>query len=561
MSWVKQSVTNEHQNELPGMELLAAFKGEILFLEGKAEVELLAERPYDVLEEFVIRCLIELDPKPQDLEIASLLGFGDTLFISPITEQLERLGDISLNSNRQREVSERLVKYFKQKKWLTPELKNIDFWFNPYLKSAYFQEPRNFIKTANDIFKDQFIGEFTHHTFEEWLVDAEGPLSLKEVNSVEVSFGETGALPVDIIIYADPIDDTWAWDVYNHVTNRIEPYLRDAAEMQGAQEECERVLKEFEEKDAIHDYNVELAQRQRLELIESKASTSSDKRLILKRLSTLDVDERLKELISESKEEVILVFPWIKTPALSLTDVMQRAVDNGAQVYISYGIQLSPTVEDSFDDVIAKLRRISSKDGKCHVSVLWTGGSHIKECVFDRKHYMIGSHNRLSYKGDPDRYTGNVRREAMLYTNHQDPIKECLNETLPLIKGSALEQAKNSTIITCSDWMRAWFPVLQLDKNIESFQASLDNLPDDLPSKIEALSQVVIDSKLLKVDGFQHAFGVACHSIIEEAATYSPKSSLKSPIKKFTKQLNKHKEISKSMSDNIQKLKQFNKKK
>ncbi len=83
-SWIRTTVTDQHRDALSGKKVVGAIQGQIWYLPKDIQ------RNYDIIEEFIIRCLTDLTPTPSDEEIASLFGFDNVRFISQVSQQLKR---------------------------------------------------------------------------------------------------------------------------------------------------------------------------------------------------------------------------------------------------------------------------------------------------------------------------------------------------------------------------------------------------------------------------------------------------------------------------------------
>ncbi|OKH48840.1 hypothetical protein NIES2101_21910 [Calothrix sp. HK-06] len=82
-SWIKTTITDKHREAMNGKEILGAYSSEVLYLPKEAE------RKYDIIDEFVLRCFRDLTPAPDAQEIASILGIENVQFISHFTQQIQ----------------------------------------------------------------------------------------------------------------------------------------------------------------------------------------------------------------------------------------------------------------------------------------------------------------------------------------------------------------------------------------------------------------------------------------------------------------------------------------
>lgn len=532
MYWTTTEIRKDHREQVSEMEILGVLQGNILYSVGVAKINIVTGRPYDVLDEFVIRCLIELAPCPGDSEIAKILGFDNTDYITPITNELATMGDLKSNDQGGRQVSRRLAESFINKRWLQLESEEVKFIYNPFANPPFKQEVVGIIQEP----LLDFDIEPQQEILKNWLASQSGPLPDKIVEVKNVEFHGSCEEPVEVIIYLDHKDSTWDWEVYDTQRRQLNPQQREALMELDIQQGCEDYLRSVEEPES--DLSVK---EEPLALLETTLIPG----LVIERMGTLAAQKKIETLLANSKKQVVLVFPWIKQPALDLIKAMTKAVNNGAHVYITYGIEEAPNLEYSFEDVIDRLNSISSNDNIRHVTVVWTGRMHIKECIFDRTHYMMGSLNRLSFKGDPDRYDGAVRREVMIYSNVPDLIEKSLDEHLPIIYENLIQNATSKSILSCKQWQKTWLPILAIRNDYKTYKSALSSVPEQLKEKLEIFNSIAQEQKKENIDPELIPILVDwCQEVIGDVKSTQNKNSIKPIIKTLVRNLKRVKDPS-----------------
>ncbi len=101
--------------------LLAVLETYLCYLFGSIDVTYRTERQYDLLEQFVIRCLLELKPFPTSKQIATLLGFQDERFISTVFAHLQANRYLEVGENGLYRITQQLQGDFFRQQWVEQE--------------------------------------------------------------------------------------------------------------------------------------------------------------------------------------------------------------------------------------------------------------------------------------------------------------------------------------------------------------------------------------------------------------------------------------------------------
>ncbi|WP_189523444.1 hypothetical protein [Nostoc sp. PA-18-2419] len=92
-----KNLVEEIEVQSPNLSVLAARQFRYTLLQTLVEVNIKEPRPFNVLEEFIIRAAIEFQPPPTEDELASVLGL-DSVFIRSTTANLRSLQTLSATS-------------------------------------------------------------------------------------------------------------------------------------------------------------------------------------------------------------------------------------------------------------------------------------------------------------------------------------------------------------------------------------------------------------------------------------------------------------------------------
>lgn len=471
---------------LGGHDLVGALEGSIPWVRQKAKVLYTEERPLDVLEQFVIRCLVELAPTEDAEDIAEILGLGDPQFVAPIVDELVQMRLLEEKENGYSPTS-RLEEAHRKGVWVDQHSRTVTCFLNPFTG-----EQRTDIAAPLQIEESLAVSELPladtqEEAFAEWATDTSGPLRGADVN--EVQFDEQTVLthPFHVLVFEDHYENAWGWEPYDPQEEDVVVAYRSACDFSGASERALNLLEEQDHTSVVVSPGESDPQQKGVDVSGQNLGESE----FIRRYSTTTATGKINDAVADATEEILISFPWIKGPALTsdLIHAFKEALAQGTSLYIGYGISETKNNEDSHTDAIQKLRRLA--DGEEGTSrVVWTGESHVKEIVIDRSEYLGGSFNRLSFRGDPSRSTGNVRRESMIHTNSPGVVQDNLEEFLPILRTALFDQTKSREPTSYPEWRDAWRPLFRLDPTPGQIQVALAALPNTGRKKVSAAREV-----------------------------------------------------------------------
>lgn len=511
MEWTPIDVSEAHQDALGTYDVIAALEGFIPWIEEQATVYYQSERKLDMLEQFVVRCLVELEPIQSPAEISDILGLGNDKFVQPIVAELTRMNLISSTEDGFRP-SDELRNANEKGVWVDQYDRALWSVCNPFTGRRLPKRPGYF--EQRDIDTGELPSDKTGlPSLKAWATGDSGPLQGTTITRAEMDHRQLLWEPFELLIFEDHHENTWGWEPYNPRKQQITRAYRGACNALGATERAHDLLSAL-------DTGEPVASGQEIEERPSVSQAIREGRNLaqqeyIRRYGTTEAAIRINEAIQQAEHEVLISFPWIKGPALTreLMDALSSALDRGAYLYIGYGISESPHEEDSHEDAIQRLRGLdASSEG--HSCVVWTGESHVKEIVIDRNVYLGGSFNRLSFRGDPNRRTGNVRRESMIHTNAEAVAESSIREFVPILRDALAAQITHSadassslqTVDSSEDqsangqlalpksyaqWRRRWRSLFRLGARPQDIQAAFAQLPNTGRKWVNAADEIL----------------------------------------------------------------------
>jgi hypothetical protein len=512
MNWTQTDVTEEHQAASGRYNVVRALEGGIPWIEETAEVYYKEERPLDVLEQFIVRCLVELEPVEDATEISEILGFGDDRFVTPTVEELDRM-ELVKTDDQGYHATEELEEANEEGVWVNQYTHTVTCACNPFTGRRFDGRPTYLDEGGNIKVEELPSSELGQEAFEEWAVGDVGPLHGAEITRVDFHDRTVLWQPFHLIVLEDHHEDTWGWEPYDPIEGEVVASYRSACKFLEATKVAHDLLsKRSSEDDAVVVPSG--SDEGRSIQVEDISDRTIAKKEFVRRYGTREAAARINEAIAGAQKEVLVSFPWIKGPALTsnLLEAFTEALERGVFLYVGYGINQSVEDEDSHPDAIERLRALDQNtEGTSRV--VWTGASHVKEVVIDRNEYLGGSFNRLSFRGDPDRETGIVRRESMIHTNSSGVVEDNLEEFLPILRtalfeqtsfhGGAeiqrqsrlrtelLEQTSHKQATSYAEWRDAWRPLFRLDPTPNQIRTALEALPNTGRKQVSAAREVL----------------------------------------------------------------------
>lgn len=537
MSWDEIRVRPEHGSQFAGHEIVGVLVGALPTVIERLEVETARDRPWDVVEEFVARSIADVGGFRDAAEVAAFLGFGGAQFVEPMIRALKERGLVvpSLGDGTLMATDE-LRALVATGRWREVERVQVDVVRQPTsgvrrlggTPERSGSGPNSPSVPAEDREGPTFDRDGTLT----WLRGSGSPFVDREVVDVRRLRVEPGpGLGCEVVVFVEASTSQWDWAPFDPAERVVVTALRPACSEAGAQTAAERCMEaRVPDAPSVDSAAPLLAMPERAVRIATTppVGAPAGPSIEVHRLGTVDGARRVKQLVTSASREILMVFPWVRRAAVeSLLPFLRRAVERGVLVVIGYGIDERESAEKSDREAINALRSLrSGKSGGC-VSVLWLGNTHVKELVFDRSQYVAGSHNLLSFIGDPDRVSGRVRQEMLTHISHAPAL---VLETLAVHRDGVRQAAartaragREGSRRSVEDWLSCWRVPLVVAPSPALVRDALEVLPEagkasaalheriarDLADPWNAQERdAAVDAYLEWIDGPSRPFGV-----------------------------------------------------
>lgn len=145
-------------------------------------------------------------------------------------------------------------------------------------------------------------------------------------------------------------------------------------------------------------------------------------------LKTYEHPPLLKEALTDSKERLLIIAPWIRANATDkvLLTQLEKLLKKGVKVFIGYGFGKEEDENRKYYDIKAEeaIQKLAEKN-PANLVFKRLGDTHCKILISDRKFAIVGSFNWLSFKGDPNR---TFRDERSTLVSAPDKIDELFED-------------------------------------------------------------------------------------------------------------------------------------
>lgn len=181
--------------------------------------------------------------------------------------------------------------------------------------------------------------------------------------------------------------------------------------------------------ESIHEQELDVTEESALRITEQELSEANNKLEELcnenRILSTYEHRPILERALSEAKERIILISPWITGAAMDsdLISKIDKALQRKVSVHIGYGIGQECDEKEIF--ALEKLKKLQKKHYGALLKIYRLGNTHEKVLVCDERFAVITSFNWMSFKGSPDR---GFRKETGFLFFTKEQIKELITD-------------------------------------------------------------------------------------------------------------------------------------
>ncbi|MDZ8055987.1 MAG: hypothetical protein RMX68_004985 [Aulosira sp. ZfuVER01] len=400
------NIAEEIETQNPNLLVLAARQLRYSLHQTTVELTITEPRPFNVLEEFIIRAGIEFDPPPTANELASILGL-DMVFVQSTIATLQKLQTLAQKSPITVTEQGRLF-YEKGSVPQPPYSVQIQAIRDSLGETVTFQaeplneEVINLPSLANILNINYKINEISSLSLEQIQTSL-------QASGVALHVPEAGKLVTAFRVLA-PTQIIWRkialFVIFNAKEDKISLQLRRGKQILDSRSKwLEILLSEgkvaldavcklsnksinFEQEAVLNYKNSEIEAR--LEKIRQQALEVNKKQVI--QLRDRQINQTFLEIINKAKHQIIIYSPWLNIVDEEFLNLLQQSAKRGVGILLGYGIreeqQISPEIEE-------KLQAIKTPEGLPSVQVVCLGDSHVKEVIVDGEIYLCGSYHWL----------------------------------------------------------------------------------------------------------------------------------------------------------------------
>ncbi|OUL21256.1 hypothetical protein BV375_29865 [Nostoc sp. 106C] len=411
------NIVEEIESQNPQLLVLSARQLRYSLHQTTVELTITEPRPFNVLEEFIIRAGIEFEPSPTANELASILGL-DTVFVQSTIATLQKLQTLAQKSFITVTEQGRLF-YEKGSVPQPPYTVQIHAITDSLGETVTFQgEPLNevvinLLSLANILNIDFKINEISSLSLEQIQTSL-------QASGVALHVPETGKIVTAFRVIA-PTQTIWRkislFLIFDAKEDKICLQLRRGKQILDSRSKwLEILLSEgklsldalckssnksinFEQEAVLKYKNSEIEAK--LEKIRQQALKANTKQVI--QLRDRQINQTFLEIVNRAKHQIIIYSPWVNQVLVNeeFLNSLQQLAKRGVGILIGWGIAQRQEDEESpiLLEIAEKLRAIKTPEGLSAVQVSWLGDSHLKEVIVDREIYLCGSYHWLSSGG------------------------------------------------------------------------------------------------------------------------------------------------------------------
>ncbi|MBD2195662.1 MULTISPECIES: phospholipase D-like domain-containing protein [Calothrix] len=426
------------ERQSPSLSVLAARCFRYRVTQAVVQVTISESRKFNILEEFLLRAGIELQPPPTEDELAAVLGL-DSIFIRSTTANLQGLNILTTASNCQIQITDQGREFYNIGSLpQEPKTKEIFAIFDPLTENILFDySPLSNLKIDDlpdltEAIQINNIFDFSSLAIDELqqlVKNSSLGLHVPDEGKLITSCGEVNVSQmihqkISIFIIFDALENQIklearrgnkiiqdASSVLNRIVGESQVLLQSLFELtdEEIRYQCEEILKY---KNTEVENRIENIRKQAREnaLLASQKQQSSDSETknfesgTAVQLRGSKISQELEKILDSANSQILIYSPWISKKVVNNEFIkrLQKLAEKGVWIIIGHGISKSEEAEERPipPQVEEQLRAIRTREGLPAVQIFWLGGSHAKEVIVDQKVHLLGSNNLLSYRAD-----------------------------------------------------------------------------------------------------------------------------------------------------------------
>lgn len=528
-----QNLVAEIETQNPDLSVVAARQLRYSLQQTNIELTITEPRPFNVLEEFIIRAGIEFEPAPTAQELASLLGL-DPVFVQSTIKNLQKLQTLAPKSPITVTEQGRLFydkgavpqpPYAVQIYAIADSLgETVTFQTEPLNEVVInlpslasilqLQEPSNLISTLNL--------EQVQKNLQASILG----LHVPETGKIVTAFRSIGS-----------IQTIWRkislFLIFDASTEKLTIQLRRGKQILDSRSKwLELLLSEgkisldtlcklpneslnFEREAAKKYQHAETAAR--LEKIRQQALGNSKKKEVIQ-LRDREINQKFLELINTAKQQIIIYATWLHHLNLNSEFIasLEELAKRGVGMIISYGLEWEP---ENLLEIKEKLQAIKTPEGLPSVQLLGLEEDvYIQELIIDHEIYQCGFYHWCNYHKSHiplGELVYQVKKSQIIQQAYETLSTRCQNYAQKLWR-QAVEKCDIQLSIEClCIWgtlgnletalnqiqQNNWLELLPIYINVVIHHLKFHNFTDDSPilqPSLLLLSQVEAEAAFLE---------------------------------------------------------------
>lgn len=413
----------------PRLSVLAARQFHYACQQTPIEITISQSRRFNVIEEFIFRAGVDLNPPATEDDLADIFGLAP-VFINSTAASLRKIKTLEVVADSTIQITDLGREYYRQQQLPDSEgsrTVKIYTLFDPLINRLKLQNEcltsakvdklvnlANFVQIENnDINLDnssllEFIAllqteNLTHHRPEDSTIVSDFRvadnheiiwISLPifvifdfEANEISIQAGKG----------TEKLEES---NCLNNLINLNKVSLEALCQLtdEEVKENCRQIHEHKNEENEKRIAAIKAEALRELTQPISETDNSSNGTVVLLRDAT--ISSEFDKLLDSAIHQVLIYSPWVSRTIINdrFINRLQKLADKGLWILIGHGIAKNITEEDRRipSDVEDNLRSILSPERIPVVQVVWLGGSHAKEVIADRKVHILGSNNLLS---------------------------------------------------------------------------------------------------------------------------------------------------------------------
>ncbi len=423
-----QNWVDEIEAQSPGLSVLAARQFRYRVCQFPVEVTISEPRKFNVLEEFILRAGMELNPPPTEEDLAAVLGL-DSVFVENTTANLRALQTLEVASAIT--VTPQGRQFYQQGSVpQPPSLVQIYAVADPLVGHLTFQsnslneirvdqpDLADFVTIENNI---AHISSLSLAELQQLIQDSSLGLHAPESGKIVTSYSVTALMQtfwktMSLFVVFDVLEDEVRLQVrrgkqiLDSASNWLEELKVEGKVRLDALCELSDEVIAKERSATLNQKNAEVEAR--LEKIQQRAlltarqqrlepqADSSPQAGTAVLLRDKEIHQAFLDTLKSAQHQILIYSPWVSRGVVddNFLRLLQDLANRRVTILIGHGISRRQEDEERPipPEVEEKLLAIKTPEGLPAIQVFWLGNSHAKEIIVDGKVHFCGSYNWLS---------------------------------------------------------------------------------------------------------------------------------------------------------------------